>query len=120
MVVFWCCLFCYVANTNPIILPTLWCLVQETENNSAYQTAEDEALGMDSTVETLDAGDQTGDASGISILAGENTSELLQDSSQAEQDSMVSREGGGGGDDEGASLFEWLFLSVPFFSKFFA
>lgn len=75
---------------------------------------------MDSTVETLDAGDQTGDASGISILAGENTSELLQDSSQAEQDSMVSREGGGGGDDEGASLFEWLFLSVPFFSKFFA
>lgn len=73
---------------------------------------------MDSTVETLDAGDQTGDASGISILAGENTSELLQDSSQAEQDSMVSREGGGGDDDEGASLFEWLFLSVPFFQYF--
>ena len=23
MVVFWCCLFCNVANTNPVILPTL-------------------------------------------------------------------------------------------------
>ena len=90
-------------------------MVQETENNSAYQTAEDETLGVDSTVDTIQGGDQSGDTSGISLLAGEDSSQLLQDSSQAE-DSVVSREaadegGGGGGGDEDVCLFGWKFVS---------
>ena len=64
-------------------------------------------------MDTVQGGDQSGDTSGISLLAGEDSSQLLQDSSQAE-DSVVSREAadeGGGGGDEDVCLFGWKFVS---------